>query len=182
VFGKAMLIFVGLSLLTSRGLAADLPEPPGGYSWKHVSEIKGVFLVPESWHYFQKHEGNTFALFITKESIAATGEFQTGMSINALLHTPTAPAQVKRMVESVAMKYGSQVSTSVQEPFVRFTTHFDSPKPPTQKLIRTVMIGVANAHTSTSYLVSFECPVSDWKNQWSIGEVLVNTLGFESEL
>lgn len=183
IFKILVLVLLTSGLLGCSGNpAADLPQPPAGYTWKQVPEIKGVFLIPAGWHYFQERQGNTFALFITKERIVDSGEFETGMSINAFLNTRSAPRHVKRMVESTAAKYGTKISVGVQQPLVRFTTFFDSPKPPTQKLIRIVTIGVVNADTATSYLVMFEAPVSAWREQWAVGEVLVNSLGFESEL
>ena len=161
---------------------ATVPDPPNGFSWKQVPQIKAAFVVPDGWHFLEETKGKTLAIFITRESISENGEFETGVSVNVFRNNPSAPVRLKAMVEGVASKYGSEVATAAFDPFGRLSTRFDSTKDPSGKRIRTVMIALVNVYTKTCYFVTFESPIDQWEKAWSIGEVVINTLALETEL
>jgi hypothetical protein len=169
-------------LLASAALAADVPAAPKGFAWRQVPAIKASFLVPDGWHFSEERRGKTLGLFITKDEIKAGGGFEIGVTINAFLDDPGAPAKVKKILDGMAAKYSSKVSPGSSEPFASLTCQFDSPRQGGKEPVRTFMVAIANPKTRTAYLVLFESPVSQWSETWPAGNAVLNNLALETEI
>jgi len=161
--------------------AADVTDAPVGYSWKHVDDIKAAFLLPDAWSYHKEYNGTTVAVFLSKQNIAENGKFDTGVSINVIRANPSAPRQLKEIIEMRANKFGSKISMAQMEPFVRLNTQYDSVRDDGVN-IRIVHIVLVNVYTKTSYMIIFETPASLWDKNWKIGEVVVNNLALETNI
>ena len=173
-------IFIFSSLLNAK--STDLALPAEGFSWKQVDEIKAAFLLPNNWHYLKEKKGNTLAVFLTKEKIKEGEFFDTGVTVNIFRGNPSAPKQLKQIIEGLAKKFGSNVSKKLYKPFVRFNTQYDSVRKLDGIKMRTVDIALINVYTKTSYLIIFESPVSLWEKNWAIGETVLNNLALESKI
>ncbi len=175
-------IFLFLIFFTFTLNAAEVPSPPEGYTWKHVDEIKAAFLLPTGWHYLKEEKGNTLAIFLSKEKINEGSIFDTGVSINVFRENPSAPRQLKEIIEGLAQKNGSTVSETYIDPFIRLNTQYESVRNTDGVKIRIVDIALVNVKTKTSYLIIFESPVSLWEKNWSIGKIIVDTLAIETDI
>lgn len=59
-------------------------EIPQGYNWTFCPDIKAFFPTPDTWFYKEEVKGDTRAYFMTRESIAQRGRFDTGIAVNVL--------------------------------------------------------------------------------------------------
>jgi hypothetical protein len=168
--------------LAVRAISIELPTPPDGFSWQEIPAIKAAILTPEGWYYHEEKRGKTLAIFVTKEHIPTKKFFETGATVNVFLDNPSAPSQVIKMVEDAAAKNSVEVSRSSFDVFIRLDVMFDSPRPEGKEPARTVISGIINKDTRTSYLLIFETPISTWKEFWPKGQFILDFFAFESEI
>ena len=161
-------------LLASTALAADLPPAPDGFTWKRIDSVKAAFLVPAGWHFQEEASDGTRAFFITKEDIAKSGRYETGLSVNVQkLHKDSAP---ERAAETIA---GLMAVGEVQDSFVNESgilkgygcrvRRAESGRP--ALILHWLAIG--NSRTNTIYLICFESPEASWKEAWEKGETIL---------
>ena len=103
-------VLLTVSLQTAE--AVDVPQPPAGFTWQEVPELKAAFLRPNGWFFKREEQKGTLAYFITKENIEKTGQFQTGLTIN-VFHLKKDPAveRGKDMIDQISTtKHGEKWS------------------------------------------------------------------------
>jgi len=161
--------------------AASVPSPPQGYAWRHIPSIRAAILVPDGWHFREEHQGTTRAAFVTREDIGS-GRFVVGVSLNAFVGDPSAPARLKRILDEVAARCTAQQLQGANGPFVTSSCQFSSPRPDGLEPVRVYMLGIVNARTRTSYLLTFESPQSEWPATWTLGRTILDSLALETEI
>lgn len=170
-----------LFVLALPAVPIDVPPAPSGFTWQEVKELKAAFLKPSGWFYRQETQEGTFAVFITKEDISKTGEFQTGMSLN-VFHLKKDPAveRGKYMIEKIAEAKGAEMWTQKFGPFVEFGCQVKD----TDETGTIIMhaLTVTNPKTNTLYYFTFESPESRWDEAWKTGKQMMDMLALDDEV
>ena len=143
----------------SAAFAIELPNAPPDYSWHQVPAIKGAFLVPSGWHVREESSGSTLAIFITAKPFEPPQQFETGLSVNVFRDTPSAPAQLKQMLDRTCSAHEKRLQLTATPPFALMTCEFDSPRGKDAESVRVFHLGIANVDTKTSYLVFGSIPI-----------------------
>jgi hypothetical protein len=175
-----------LSLVSaSRAVALDLPDPPAGFSWQRIPEIKAAFLKPDGWYYKAEEQEGTLAFFITAENIDTEGEFQTGLSLNVKTHMngTDAVAYAREFVSKLGQRNELirkwETETGLLHGFGCLTrVPGDGKHPPV--LMHSLAFG--NSKTNTIYVFFFESPESQWEQAWKIGEKMMQLLILDDEI
>ena len=178
-----ILLLLSALLLTSAASAQseiDLPEPPAGFAWQVLPEEKAAFLLPDQWHYAEQEQSGTRGYFLTKQDIAASGSFTTGLSVNAVPDIPgkagvSAPAYAEAFAGTVSELPGAEVQrqwSGVQGPLHFFGVRYRSLKPDgSAAVLHQVTVG--NEQTGTLYVILFEAPEAEWESAWAKGEPMM---------
>ena len=162
--------------------ATDVSSPPEGYTWMYIDEINANFLLPNDWYYLKEKQGKTLAIFLSKEKISEGNIFDTGVSINVFRGNPSAPRQLKEMIDGLAQKFGATVLETFIDPFIQLNTQYESVRKEDGVQMRIVNIVLVNIKTKTSYLIIYESPVSLWEKHWPIGKTIINTVDIKSDI
>jgi hypothetical protein len=176
---KVLLIPILTILLFVRVVAAvELSPAPTGFTWQEIPELKAAFLRPDGWFFKSESAKGTLAYFITKESIANGGEFQTGLTVNVFhLKKDSAIERGKGMVDELtAKRHGTKWSRDVG-PFKEFGCLTKDTDSTGTTIMQTLT--VANPKTNTLYMFIFESPESDWDAAWKIGKPILDSLAID---
>lgn len=156
----------------------SLKPAPEGYSWYSAPDAGATVLKPEGWFVKTETKGDTNALFISKEDIAASGEFQTGMSLNLL-------RGVKKKTGLTSTKYavaflskvldGNEELMSFAKPANGMTSLGLRIKDRSHDTVIHYYL-VADDADDTLHLFIFESPAADWDAAWKIGEPMFRNL------
>lgn len=182
----ALLLFSVAGLSAQAGDTVQMPDPPEGFSWQALPEIKAAFLLPANWHYLAEERDGTKAYFLTKQDIASDGMFTTGLSINVVSNVPkranvTAELYAEALAASVAELPGAEIQDSwsrVEGPFHSYGVRYRTPKPDGSFLI-IHQLNVGNAKTGTLYILIFEAPEAEWEEAWSSGEAIMRAFSLD---
>ncbi len=155
-----------LALIVTLGIAASvdaaepkLPKPPDGFQWQWCKEIRAAFLLPKAWHFKYEKRGETHGYFITREEIkGAKGKFNTGLSVNVI------PGISKKTKDKPPKSRG------------RLKT-FGCRVKKDGSVVHSLLI--ANDEDDKLYLVLFESPEKEWKDDWKTGDTIMKKLYFE---
>ncbi len=158
-----------------------LPEPPNGFSWKKVAEIKAALLMPKGWHYRLDTKGKTTAAFITREKIEEGKPFRTGLSVHVLRQrkNPTAEKLAQSMVEGFGKMGKVEDSFKVNSGKLkgsggRLTV--------SAKNVTMQFLVLANTATNTLYIIQFESPEKEWQEAWKMGKVIMEKLALDDDV
>lgn len=164
----------------AKAQVSKLPEPPTGFQWQQLPELKAAFLKPEGWHVKHRAEGETQAYFITLEDLDKQGTFLTGLSVNSI---PKVSAQTKLWAKQCARQLHERVKL---DSTVTILKEWENPQPPfvmygmqTEKKVegglkvRIHQLLVANEKTDRLYVITFESTATFWDAAWKIGDVLM---------
>ena len=122
------------------------------------------------------------AFFLSKESIAKGGQFQTGMTVNVLkLKKDPAPERAMKVIAEYARAgdvqklweaengvlklYGARIHVRADPP--SFTEH---------------LLAIGNSRTNTLYVIVFESPDATWDEAWKLGEVMLTDFLLDDEI
>jgi hypothetical protein len=158
-----------------------LPEPPKGFSWKKVEEIKASFLMPKGWHYRLDTKGKTTAAFITREKIEEGKSFQVGLSVNVLRERKNPPAE--KLAHSLVENFGKM--GKVEDSFQVNRGKLKGSGGRLTVLSKNVTIQflvLANTATNTLYIIQFESPEKEWQQAWKTGKVIMDKLALDDEV
>lgn len=164
------------------GPSGDLPKPPAGYKWQEVATIKAAVLVPTAWHFRSAPDKGKFTVFVTEDEFTPAKGFKIGVSINAYVGNPNAPAQLEKYLKSQADPRHVELKPGMSGPFQTLQCQYDVPASAGHAPRRIVNLGIVNAKTGTAYLVSFESPASDWDRTWPKGKTILTTLALSTKL
>jgi len=121
-------------------------------------------------------------MFVTEKAFTPPAEFEVGLTVNAFVGDPSAPEQVKKLMDQISAKFSAPLSNSSQGPFRLLSCKFDSPRKKDGVMIRSYQLGIANPNTRTTYLLVFESPVSRWDETWPKGKAMLDHLALETDL
>ena len=165
--------------------AEEQPTAPAGFSWVKAKPMKGVFLLPNGWHFREEEQGDTSACFITKEKISSpSGVFTTGVSINLIRGLPRKakmlPSQyAQRYLQVVETKYKAlQKTRNKMGPFDHFGIEFIS-LDPSGPPIHMWHILIANDRTGSVYHAVLESPETQWEENWPALQKISTMLGVD---
>ncbi|NWJ41261.1 MAG: hypothetical protein HXX12_09850 [Geothrix sp.] len=183
---RPVLILVAL-LAPRAAIAEEQPPAPAGFSWVKAKPMKGVFLLPEGWHFLEEQKGDISACFITKEKITPPGgAFHTGVSINLIRGLPQkakllSSQYAQRYLQVVAAKYKPIKTVSRKlGPFDHFGIEFISTDPAAPP-IHMWHILIANDRTGSVYMAVVESPEAEWAENWPILEKISAMMGVDDE-
>jgi hypothetical protein len=165
---------LALAVMVQPLFAIDLPNPPAGFTWQRVPELKAAFLKPNGWFFRHEEQKGTLAYFITKESIEGGGDFSTGLTVNVFrgMKDP-ATERGQALIEQIAEKMHAETYSRIVGPFHEFGCD--------AKDSESVMhyLTVANTQTNTLYFFIFESPVADWDAAWKLGKQIMDNLALD---
>jgi hypothetical protein len=172
---KRFLFSVAASFLFLQPLfAIDLPNPPAGFSWQQIPELKAAFLKPDGWFFTSEKQKGTLAYFITKEKFDQNGQFETGLTVNVFRElTGSAVSQGQATIANIASEKHGETWTQTVGPFQEFGCSAKD----SEAVMR--YLAIANPKTNTLYLFIFESPVSDWGAVWKIGKQIMDSLAID---
>jgi hypothetical protein len=178
----ASIVLLVLATPALRPVAAiDLPSAPTGFSWQEIPELKAALLRPEGWFFKREESKGTLAYYITKEDIAKTGEFETGLTVNVFrLKKDKAVDRAKAMIDSVALKYHGEQWSKEVGPFQEFGCSYKVTD--ASGTIVSQSLAIANSKTNTMYLFIFESPETEWNSAWKIGHQIMESLALDDDV
>lgn len=166
----------------------ELPPAPNGYQWQACPEISGALLRPDGWYFRKNIDGDKREYYISKENIAETGEFTTGLTMVALVGYGdrmgiSAAEYAKSYIRVAAMSSHIRKNpwTNRMGPFVAHGVIITTPDIAKGDFVSHHLV-IANENTSTVYIVIFESPVEDWASMKQLSEPMLRQLYIESEI
>ncbi len=159
----------------------DLPDPPEGFEWQILPEIKAAFLLPDGWYYLAQEQSGTHAYFLTEQDIATEGAFSTGLSINVVADIPSrasvsAVAYAAAHAAAVSEVPGVEIQhmwDGSQGALHSFGVRYRSLKPDGSAVV-IHQVNVGNEETGTLYIIMFEAPEDKWETAWSNGDRIMS--------
>ena len=157
-----------------------LPEPPKGFTWKKIDEIKASVLMPAGWHYRLDKQGKTIGAFITREKIEDGKAFKTGLSINVLRDQkdPSPEKLAKALVENLG-KMG-KIEDAFKVSLGKFRGSGGRLTVPERNVTGQFLV-IANPATNTLYIIHFESPEKEWPEAWKVGKVIMDRLALDDD-
>ncbi|EMK02344.1 MULTISPECIES: hypothetical protein [unclassified Leptospira] len=189
MFRKITIVYIVLGILILGELfpqeIKQLPNPPEGYQWLSLKEIKGFILKPKNYYFKTEVKGGTIAYFVTKEDIDKLGRFKTGLSINVVRGLKD-----KKAIDLVGSYYESYKSKQNLLSSDRITLdvidgvriRFVDLNEAENEKVRQEIIFLANTKTNTFYIISFEYPEKDASASEKVGPTILNNLALETEI
>jgi hypothetical protein len=158
-------------------LAIDLPNPPAGFTWQQIPELKAAFLKPNGWFFRQEEQKGTIAYFITKENIEQGSDFSTGLTVNVFRGLKESAVEHGRaLIEQIAAKTNGEKWAKTVGPFQEFGCNAQD----SESVLR--YLTVANPKTNTLYFFIFESPVADWDTAWKLGKQIMDNLAIDDDI
>lgn len=151
---------------------------PPGFTLYQSKNHTGSFLQPEGWFLKEEVIGETSALLISKENIDVTGRFLTGLSVNKV------PNLLKK-TKILASKYARDVAFRLRASGVILRAGIVSGNSIDMNVVRKKItkygesvivhyITIGNDDTDTFYMISFEAPENEWKDEEKFGTPMLN--------
>ncbi len=189
---KFIIIFIALFfgvILNAQDNSSDLskkfPNPPEGFTWKSLSEIKGYLLIPAGWYFNYEKEGDTHAYFFTKENYKITGQYITGVSINAVTNLKNINPKkylkeyIKQLEQTV--KIISKSKETKFGPFSQYIIRCTVYSKKLKKNIKMHIVLIANLKTNCLYFIIFETLEELWDINWQKGKVILRDIGINNK-
>ena len=177
---RFLLLTLVTAFLAQTVLAIDRPDPPVGFTWQEIPELKAALLRPDGWYYKREESKGALAYFITKESIAKGGEFQTGLTVNVFRRRKDSAVDTAKLyIDKVSAQYHAEKWAKTVGPFEEFGCLSKVTDSTGTTVTQSLM--VANPKTNTLYLVIFESPESNWETAWAIGKQIMDQLALDDE-
>lgn len=172
------LIIAALGFSAHAQRVTSLKPAPAGYSWYSDADAGATLLKPDGWFVKTEVKDDTNALFISKEDIAVSGEFQTGLSLN-LLHgvkKKTGVSSTRYAVSFLSKALeGNEELMSFANPANGMTSIGLRIK--NQHLAKVIHYYlVANDADDSLRIFMFESPTENWDAAWKIGEPMFRNL------
>src|SRR5262245_7870162 len=183
---SARVLLLALGLVgVSLAAALELPDPPPGFSWKQIPELKAAFLMPDGWYFKSEEQKGTLAYFITAENIDTGGRFDTGLTINVKPHlggrdaVQYAKAYISQMGQQNELIRQWETEAGLLHGFGCVTR---VPADETGPAIVMHNLAIGNSKTNTLYVFFFESPESEWERAWKTGEKMMTLLVLDDEI
>jgi len=173
-------------LLTFAAMArADelkLPEPPKGFSWKKVEEIKAALLMPEGWHYRHDAKDKTTTALITREKIEEGKPFKVGLSVKVVRECkkPNAKELARAWREDKLAKE-SYLDDFFQVNRGKLKGFGGQLQGATNKVTMRFLV-LTNPAATTLFVIQFESPEKEWEGTWKLGKVMLEKLVLDDDV
>ncbi len=188
LFAVLNLSIAGILAMPAEAASMELPPPPAGYQWQACPEISGALLRPDGWFFKKNIDDDTREYYITKEDIAANGEFTTGLTMVALVgygdRKGVSAAEFARNYIGNAARSAlirKTPWTNRMGPFIAHGIVITTPDIAKGDFVSHHLV-IANENTSTVYIVIFESPVDDWEAMKLLSEPMLKQLYIESDI
>ena len=183
---RALIRFVSLSLMgatlcasSDDGQSSGFTDAPSGFEWYVFEAGDSACLRPLDWFVKSELEGDTAALFISKENIDEVGKFETGLTLNVIrkirAKTGESPSQYARLyVDELVAKHddAKRFENPPQQdmPGVGAAYVDEEASPPL--VIYTFLL--ADDANDILRIYILEAPQSDWADVWARSEKMLN--------
>ena len=156
----------------------SLKPAPTGYSWYPDRDAGVAVLKPDGWFVKTETKNGTDSLFISKEDIATSGEFQTGLSLN-LVHGVKKKSGLSSTRYAVAFLSKALEGNEELMSFANQSNGMNNFGIRIKNQNLNIVIHyylVANDAEDTLRIFMFESPIKDWDAAWQIGEPMFRNL------
>lgn len=176
----AALLLIGF--LSSAGATSQdlgFADAPAGYEWYLFEAGDSACLRPQGWFVKTEVQGDTAALFISKEDIDKEGEFKTGFSLNVARRVKAksgqSPSQYAAAVVDILAKQfsGAEYFELPEQNGIRGIglRYRDKSRVPTV-VVHNVLL--TDDERDVMRLMVLESPEDGWAETWRIGESILN--------
>jgi hypothetical protein len=159
-----------------------LPDPPKGFTWKRVDEIKASFLMPEGWHFLLHKQGNSSVICISQDKIEKFTSLETGLMVRVLhgLGKLSAEEFTKKTMDFMAKRMKVSKRWDINQGEFKghgcLVTNSNADRPP----FTMHTLALANTTTNTFYNVHFESSEKNWNENWKKhGEVIMKLFSLD---
>lgn len=169
-------------------LSEEVPNPPEGFRWVDLEEVKAAILMPESWHFKDASTDRLLQYFFSKETVENGGLFLTGLT----LHVRPGFAENRDFTAVQAADYFIREIVKnteiVTNPWRRKFRAFESfgvvtlNKEPKLGDYTTLRLSIANNRTGTLYLFTCESPVENWDDIEEVCNTILEKIYLEDEV
>ncbi len=179
---KTLLLIAIMVLLQSLAATAQRRAAPPGFAWQEIPELNTAVLKPQGWFFRQEPQAGVLAYFVSKEDIAKSGMFQTGLTMFvSQVSTGSAADRAKQIIADLMAANpggeGWQASDNVFQTFsCRVRVNDES------GAIIMFNLAVANSRTNMLYLLIFESPEFEWESAWKLGKIILDNFGFDDRI
>ena len=166
--------------------AIDLPKPPSGFTWQQVPELQAALLKPEGWFFKQEYIKGGPTYFITQESPSESGEFSTGLTLQAAEAKVTdfaddsAVKSAKAMIDQMAAKHHVKTWSRAVGSLREFGCEFKDTDASGTIVVRAFNIVDLNAYAL--YMFTFKSPAANWDAAWRLGHRIMDTWAIHDEI
>jgi len=172
----ALLLTACSGLSTAPDTQADSAATPDGYHWYSARNGVGTFLVPDGWHTREETQKGTSALFISRENIDQSGQYNVGMTVNRVPNfsqTTSVPATeyAESFIKQLMVKHDvlmSNINSQGVEP--RYVARVRLTKEPAT-IVHYITVG--RAATDELFLIYFEAPESEWEDAFETAQPML---------
>jgi hypothetical protein len=161
-------------------LRINAPSPaPAGFEWADLADFNYLMLVPHGWFVKQVFQGNTEAIFITREDIEVTGRYSTGLGINIIQNVDNVDNAAQSFIQNIANQktttkiLDSAQMTSKTKTIKMYVIVIEAelpvnPNDPVPTPYKTLAYhAIADTETNTIFTMIFESPRNQWESEWN---------------
>ena len=177
IFCVLTLILLGCQNAKIKNTSSE-PSAPSGFNWYKSNQGIGSFLKPDGWYIKEEKNGNTNALFISKEKIGTVGSFKTGLSVNQI-NSWSSSQTIKP--SNYAKSYAAKISTTGKIlkkgtikgnfPDMHVVRVIGNNKG-VSTIVHHIIIGMDTK--DQVYIISFESPEASWEKEMKHGGPMLN--------
>lgn len=178
LFVLVLALLLALPCFAQVPAAAVGAEAPVGFSWQADEATHVELLKPDGWFVRSETQGDTSAIFITREEIRPPEPFQTGLSLNVVhgVRQKTGVASstyARTLLEQIATKHERLLEFANDDNgFANAGLRVATASP--AKVIH--YYAVSDDRRDLLFLFVFESPKEDWEAAWSIGEPMLKQI------
>ena len=176
----ALLVASSVLLAAQEPVEQELPDQPG-FSWWRIPELRGAMLVPDGWYTKEDQNEEALIYFITKSEINDDNlSYAVGLSLNVFLDT-------KAVLGKDALKWATDYRKTAASKGKSLSS-WEKTRGPFRTLGLRLRVSdseggiiihhlfIANPKTDTLYFYTFEAPEKQWKEEWKLGEKILDKL------
>ncbi len=165
-------------------LPDQISETPKGFIVKECEGIDALFLMPATWFYHTKTKDGTTTFYMTQESIAERGRYETGLAVSAI-----PKMREKTGIEPVSFARRYITAQPNFEPTSEVVTFSEGGLIVFRRYFKTLPIQVAstvlykekniymectgNNQTGMTYVALFEAPAEQWQQYAETGKIMI---------
>jgi hypothetical protein len=169
----------------------ELPEPPEGFEWCEISEVKAVILKPVEWHFSKLVEQDTASFYITKEDTSGGKGFLTGLTLETIRNVPEKKGDAPSLYAVQYIDEFAQGGYVLGEPrdknfgpfkardceVIKRRKHAD------EEILTHIRVSTcANDSTGTLFILRFASPEKEWPDNSKTGQKMIDNTFFHDEI